>query len=170
MSLKSSRKAIIALSCASLLLLTSCSSIKDMLGISRRSPDEFAVVTRAPLQVPGNLKEVTALPPPQRGAPRPQETDPQLAAKQAIGIPGDADTTASDAEQSLLSKVGGSDPNIRNVVDKEAADAPVNKRPVIKRLLGKPGSDQPAATILIPSEEKDRLQKGLGTETPSKVD
>ena len=161
---------VTALSLAALLLLTSCSSIKDMLGISRRAPDEFSVVTRAPLQVPGNLKEVTALPPPQRGAPRPQETDPQIAAKQAIGIPVEDSGAASSAEQELVSKFGNADPNIRRTVDKEADDAPVYKRPVLKRLLGKPGADQPTASVVVPAEEKERLKQGLPTETPSKVD
>lgn len=150
--------------------LSSCSSIKEQLGLDRRAPDEFAVITRAPLEIPGNLNEVNALPLPQRGAPRPQETDPQIAAKQAIGIPVNTNEVVSSGEQSLLSKVGTADPNIRQIVNKEAADAPVNKRPVIKRLLGKAGSDEPAATILVPAEEKERLKQGATTETPSKVD
>jgi hypothetical protein len=159
-----------ALSCATLLFATSCSNVKEQLGLSRRAPDEFAVITRAPLQVPANLNEVTALPLPQRGGTRPQETDPQIAAKQAIGIPVNENDVASNAEQSLISKIGTADPNIRNVVNKEATEAPTNKRPVIKRLLGKGGEDQPAASVVIPSKEKERLKQGATTETPSKDD
>ena len=158
-----------ALSFATLLFVTSCSSVKEQLGLTRRAPDEFAVITRAPLQVPANLNQITALPLPQRGVARPQEIDPHIAAKQAIGIPTDDNGVASNAEQSLISKVGAADPNIRSVVNKEAAEAPVNKRPVLKRLLGK-GEDLPAASIVVPAKEKERLKQGATTETPSKDD
>lgn len=51
--MKLSKLYILSLSC-SILALTSCSgtSVKDTLGIGRRAPDEFKVVSRPPLSVP----------------------------------------------------------------------------------------------------------------------
>ena len=154
---------------ASTLCLTACEGLKDTLGLTRKTPDEFAVVTRAPLQIPANLNQLNTLPTPQIGAPRPQETDPRLAAKQAIGVNTNAPTAPSNAEQSLLSKVNAGDQNIRGIVDHEAANAGASQRPVIKRIFGKADSE-PAATIVDPAKEKERLLKKSTAATPSKID
>lgn len=50
------------------------------LGVSKNSPDEFAVVSKAPLVLPPDYE----LRPPKPGAERPQETNPTEAAKQAL--------------------------------------------------------------------------------------
>jgi hypothetical protein len=149
--------------------LSGCSSLKDTLGISRKTPDEFAVITRAPLQIPENLNSVSTLPAPQIGAARPQETDPRQLAKQALGVtPGGAPSTSA-AEQSLLSKVGGAEQGIRTTVDREAITEKEEQRPVAKRLLNI-GNDTPPARIVDPVKEKERLQSQSKAETPSKID
>lgn len=152
-----------------LLTLTGCSNLKDTLGISRKMPDEFAVITRAPLQIPANLNEVSSLPAPQVGAPRPQETDPRISAKQALGVNVNSTDSTSAAEQSLLSKVGNSDQNIRRTVDVEAVTEKEEQRPVAKRLLNI-GNDTPPARIVDPVKEKERLQNKSSAKTPSKID
>jgi hypothetical protein len=53
------------------LALTACEQTRQSLGLDRVPPDEFAVVTRAPLSVPPGID----LQPPRPGAPRPQEPD-----------------------------------------------------------------------------------------------
>ena len=40
------------LSIGLMILLTGCSSARDIVGLSKQSPDEFEVVTRAPLSLP----------------------------------------------------------------------------------------------------------------------
>ena len=40
------------LSISLMILLTGCSSARDIVGLSKQSPDEFEVVTRAPLSLP----------------------------------------------------------------------------------------------------------------------
>lgn len=62
-------------------LLTGCEDVKDQLGLSRRTPDEFAVMERAPLEVPQDLSQ---LPQPNPGALRPQETPATQMAKSAV--------------------------------------------------------------------------------------
>ena len=151
-----------------LLTLTACGTVREQLGLTRRTPDEFAVITRAPLQIPTNLNEVTSLPPPQIGAPRPQEVDPRIAAKQALGVPVEQAQTLSASENSLLQKVGQGQNNIRTLVDKEA-EKETQQRPVVQRLMNI-GSDKKAATIVDPALEKERLKQGVQSPTPSKVD
>lgn len=71
------------LSCGLALGLGGCTDPKKALGLSKRSPDEFTVVTRAPLALPPEF----ALRPPQPGVQRPQELGPVEAARQSVFNP-----------------------------------------------------------------------------------
>jgi len=139
---------------ASLLSVTACSQVKKQLGLNRREPDEFAVMTRAPLEMPPSL---TALPVPQPGMPRPQEVSPVVAAQTAIlGQTATSTALESNAESSLLRKAGATEttPNIRALVNKESAEGAEDNRPVAKKLLGlvKKPSDEPATVVDAPAE------------------
>lgn len=57
--------------------LTGCNSARGALGMTKVTPDEFRVVTKAPLVVPPDY----ALRPPALGEPRPQELQPESAAQ-----------------------------------------------------------------------------------------
>ena len=60
--------------------LAGCDSASNALGISKVTPDEFRVVTKAPLVLPPDY----SLRPPAPGEPRPQELQPESAARQAL--------------------------------------------------------------------------------------
>jgi hypothetical protein len=60
--------------------LGGCEGIRDSLGIGKHPPDEFQVVSRAPLSMPPDFN----LRPPQPGVPRPQEGTPRDQAQNAI--------------------------------------------------------------------------------------
>jgi hypothetical protein len=60
--------------------LGGCSGIRDSLGIGKHPPDEFQVVSRAPLSMPPDFN----LRPPQPGVPRPQEGTPRDQAQSAL--------------------------------------------------------------------------------------
>ena len=62
------------------LLLGACESVKEQLSLNKTSPDEFAVVTSAPLSLPPDYK----LRPPDPGAPRPQGISVQERVKAAL--------------------------------------------------------------------------------------
>ncbi|HKS87916.1 MAG TPA: DUF3035 domain-containing protein [Stellaceae bacterium] len=84
------------------LLLPGCSDFRQILGMDRTGPDEFAVESRAPLTVPPDFD----LRPPQPGAARPQEVTAADKAKRAIdtagpGKPGDQATFALKAPSSV---------------------------------------------------------------------
>ncbi len=78
---------IAALAVALPLATGGCSNVKETLGLTKQSPDEFKVVSRAPLSMPPDYN----LRPPTPGAPRPQEGTPRDQAQQAVlGIAPDA--------------------------------------------------------------------------------
>ncbi|MBC6441074.1 MAG: DUF3035 domain-containing protein [Rhodospirillales bacterium] len=72
---------VLPLCAAGLILLGGCSSVRDSLGLDTKAPDEFNVVSRAPLAMPATLG---SLPEPEPGAPRPQEVQPSAQAQYAL--------------------------------------------------------------------------------------
>jgi hypothetical protein len=62
------------------LLISGCSDLKKAIGLEKTSPDEFAVESRAPLEMPPDFD----LRPPQPGASRPQEKSSDKLARQVI--------------------------------------------------------------------------------------
>ncbi len=101
------------------LSLAGCQSTKNALGLNKVVPDEFRVVTKAPLVVPPDY----ALRPPEPGEPRPQELQPESAARQALLGQRDA-VNRSQGEQLFVAQAGGNkaDPLARYVVDDEFGD------------------------------------------------
>jgi len=94
--------------------LAGCQSASHALGMGKVTPDEFRVVTKAPLILPPDY----SLRPPAPGEPRPQELQPESAARQALL--GQRDTEVrSEGERLLAQKAGAekADPLIRYVVD-----------------------------------------------------
>ena len=71
----------LALLCsAGTLLISGCTDLKKAIGLEKSSPDEFAVESRAPLEMPPDFD----LRPPQPGASRPQEKSSNKLARQVI--------------------------------------------------------------------------------------
>ena len=115
------------LSVAVILGLSACSGVKTKLGLTKQSPDEFKVVSQAPLSLPPNF----SLRPPQPGIPRPQEGTTSQQAKNAIFQLDQPEAGTLEAkiqsddrsvgELSLLKAAGAgqSDPNIRRILDAE---------------------------------------------------
>jgi hypothetical protein len=107
---------------ASLLLLglAGCGSdLSRTFGLTRDTPDEFTVTTRAPLSMPPDY----SLRPPQPGASRPQEMSARRAAEadlapQAALSPAPAGVSAG--EQAFLNAAGPpAPPNIRQQVNQD---------------------------------------------------
>jgi hypothetical protein len=117
-SLISLRKSI-SLAAAAILLggLPACSGVRDSLGLSKQAPDEFAVVSNAPLTLPPDF----SLRPPTPGARRPQETPIREQAAETLFQDNQLAGTESTGELALLQQADAleTDPNIRLVVDRE---------------------------------------------------
>jgi len=65
---------------AALLALGACESLSEELGLEKQSPDEFRVVSQAPLSMPPNY----TLAAPNPGETRPQEGTPTDQARTAV--------------------------------------------------------------------------------------
>ena len=112
------RSSVLTIASAALAVvsLSACQHAKDSLGLAKVTPDEFRVVTKAPLVIPPEY----AMRPPAPGEPRPQELQPESAARLAlIGQSQAADR--SEGEKLLVQRAGAdhADPLARYVVDDE---------------------------------------------------
>ncbi len=115
----------IPLAALALALLSGCGDVRRQMGFDKQAPDEFAVVSRAPLSIPPDY----SLRPPQPGATRPQEGSTTEQARQTI-LGGKATLKAtqplvrggrSGGEMAVLKKAGGDDiaADIRRLVNEE---------------------------------------------------
>ncbi|MGF7173445.1 DUF3035 domain-containing protein [Azospirillum doebereinerae] len=145
------------------LALTGCSDVRRSIGLDRQSPDEFSVVSRAPLTLPPSLQ--ANLPKPRPGALRPQDSTPtQVAAGAVFGgsSRGAASPVGKSAgENSLVAQASardGIDPNIRNKVDQETTQLTVADKSWIDSLLFWQTQEKPFS-IVDPSKEQQRLRE-----------
>src|SRR3954468_3592593 len=112
--------------------LAGCASTRNSLGLTKVTPDEFRVVTKAPLVVPPDF----ALRPPAPGKPRPQELQPESAARTALLGQREGEVR-SDGEKMLVAKAGAekADPLIRYVVDDEFGDVAHKEKSFADRVM-----------------------------------
>ena len=106
--------AVSALTVVAAIGLAGCTSTKKALGMDKVVPDEFRVVSKAPLVVPPDY----SLRPPAPGEPRPQELQPESAARAALIGQSNA-AGRSEGEKLLVARAGSdkADPLIRFVDD-----------------------------------------------------
>lgn len=157
------RKTLSACALLSLLALSACGNgdadVKEKLGLKVAPPDEFSVVTRAPLSVPPDY----TLRPPRPGADRPMEISVQSQAKKTVfGVddaasPASAETDATTGE--FMSKLGAStaDPTIRSSLDSEMLALDKKDQPAAEKLLFWK-EKEPRGKALDPVEEQKRLK------------
>jgi len=132
-----------------------CGSLERAAGGTKMAPDEFRVVTKAPLVVPPNY----ALRPPRPGDPRPQELRPDEDARTAL-FGKDIGAQASEGEKLLVTEAGAEsvDPRIRDQIDLESGGLVRKDEGLADRILnfGKKGD---GAVPLDPAAEKARLDR-----------
>ena len=174
--------AAVAAALAAALVLGGCGGARNALGLNRTSPDEFAVVSKAPLVLPPNF----ALRPPMPGAPGPQQLNPGLDAQAALlnrpapvadavaapapSAPDAAFPAVSPGEAALLQAAGAgaADPDVRARIELEAAQIADRGRSFAERVLfwqqpGGPGD------IIDPVAEADRLRAAGAAGLPPNV-
>lgn len=131
------------------LALAGCGGLREDLGLGRNPPDEFAVVDRPPLSMPPDFD----LRPPEPGAPRPQSIDLTQRASDVLfnddksGL--STDNTPSDSEKALLEQTGATkaNPEIRQVVDREASQKVVGSVHLVNKLLWWKKEEKIATTV-----------------------
>ncbi|MGZ9097583.1 MAG: DUF3035 domain-containing protein [Micavibrio sp.] len=144
-------------------LLSACDSAKEQLGLTRSSPDEFAVVKRAPLEMPPEF----TLRPPEPGAPRPQEQATADQARSAILGDASAGQGQTKGEMALLQSADARfNPDIRQIVNEEATRTERKNEPVVKKLLNIGGDSIPPATVIDPQAEAERLKRNAAEGRP----
>jgi hypothetical protein len=150
-----------------------CDGVRQTLGIDKSPPDEFRIVSRAPLALPPDF----ALRPPQPGAPRPQEQSQNQRARQAVigggpqaaqpggrgGAPGaGGPAAASPGETAFLARSGAAqaDPTIRDTVNRESGQPSETDDTLLERLMfGRSNREQ----LVDPSRESQRLREAQAT-------
>lgn len=139
--------------------LAGCSAAGRALGLTKVTPDEFRVVTKAPLTVPPDY----SLRPPAPGEPRPQELQPESAARAALLGSREAESR-SDGEKLLASKAGAdkADPLVRYVVDDEFGDL-AHKEPSFADRVMFWRKDKPET-------QGSQTAKATGADTPAPID
>ena len=112
--------------------LAGCQSTSKALGLAKITPDEFKVVTKAPLVVPPDY----ALRPPAPGEPRPAELEPDSASRASAQARVLA-AERSEGEKVLVAKAGANnaDPLVRYVVDDEFGDVAHKEKSFADRVM-----------------------------------
>jgi hypothetical protein len=160
-----------------------CEDVRRTLGIEKSPPDEFRIVSRAPLSLPPDF----ALRPPQPGAPRPQEQTQSNRARDAVigraaaqpngrngtarpggASPGGASPgaagpgAASPGEAAFLARSGAgqADPTIRDTVNRESGQPGESDDTLLERLMfGRSNRE----ALVDPDRESQRLREAQAT-------
>jgi hypothetical protein len=156
--------------------------VRQALGMTKRSPDEFQVVAHAPLTLPPDYN----LRPPEPGAPRPQEGTARDQAQTALYSNGSGSSTGlstgssfstdlgasggsaqSTGEAALLQNAGatGLDSDIRAQIDAETASQLERDQTLIERLVFW-RNPEPYGTVVDPVAETERLRENQALGKP----
>ncbi|MFH1806981.1 MAG: DUF3035 domain-containing protein [Pseudomonadota bacterium] len=150
------------------LAVSGCESARETFGLNKQSPDEFQVVSRAPLSLPPDF----TLRVPDPGAARPQTgTTTDQARRILTGQSSDTvvrdinEANRSNGEVALLSQSGAqfADPAIRTTVDRETSIFIKENESVVDSLLF--WQEKPEfGTMVDPAAEAQRIrdQQALG--------
>ena len=157
------------------LALTGCEAARESFGFNKQAPDEFSVVTRAPLVVPPDF----GLRPPQPGAQRPQEKPVVERARETVLGKSAAEqqfaTTSgaqplSEGERALLTQAEALkvDPSIRQTVDRESSLLAEANSDFIDRLIFWQKAEPPGM-VVDPTKESQRIRQAVAMgESPTK--
>lgn len=143
------------------LALAGCSDVRRSIGLDRQSPDEFTVVSRAPLTLPPSMAN---LPKPRPGAARPQDATPQQMAAGAVfggSSRGSAKPVGNSAGESALVAQAGSkgiDPNVRAKVDQETTQLIIADKSWVDSILFWQTQEIPFS-VVDPAKEQQRLRE-----------
>ncbi len=132
-----------------------CASMQRSLGAVRTAPDEFRVVTQAPLTLPPDY----SLRPPRPGETRPEELQPSQDARAAL-FGQEIARDASQGERTLVANAGAEavDPNIRDTIDYEGQGVVRRNEDFVNRILAFGGSGAAPSAPLNAQDEAERLE------------
>ena len=154
------------------LFTNGCEGTREAMGIGKQSPDEFAVVTRAPLTMPPDY----GLRPPRPGAKRPQEKTVTETARERLVGRGGSKTVRRNSDDSstleavLLSKAGATNPDseIRRTINKESSILAMEDNSFADRLIFWQKRMSRAARIDAAAEKKRLKENAALGDAPTK--
>lgn len=144
---------------AGLPLLAGCQGLREAAGLTKESPDEFAVVTKAPLIVPPDFN----LHPPSPGAAPLNQQDPTSVAQSTLFNSSDPATVAqgmrgnfTPGEKMLLANAGvqNADPTIRGNLQSDYGSMQGADPAFTTRVLS--GATNSTASVKKPAVKKSR--------------
>ncbi len=147
--------------------LYGCDTVKSIAGMQKQVPDEFEVVTRAPLSLPPDF----GLRSPEPGAERPQDVKPRDEARTILlrnSSSGDQTKIQeavksgrfSAGEAAILARAGAVnvDPGIRQTINSESSALADESNTITSKLLFWQDKPQPG-TVVDPSKESRRIRE-----------
>ena len=159
---------------AAALALAGCTDFKRAIGMEKVIPDEFAVVSRAPLAIPPDY----ALRPPRVGN-GPEQANPTDQARETVFRAGDTANAQpvaaaprpnmSAGEQDLLRQAGATNTpsDIRQTVDADPTEGVPFDRALVDKLLFWSGPTTPPSTdTLNPGQEISRIRVAQSVARP----
>jgi len=164
-----------AVACVALLAvaLSACGGVREQLGFVVEAPNEFNVVTRAPLQMPPTLDE---LPEPDPGKPRPVELQPSEQAQVALFGRVLGDGRLSTGEEILVAEATAAalaeseqieiDPDIRGIVDDEHIYI-LNDSTWLEDINPVTDRGDPTEVLIDVAKERERLQTNAALGLPA---
>ena len=152
-----------------LLAITACAGgFRNAAGLSRIPPDEFKVVSNAPLTVPPEF----ILRPPVPGAKRPQEVDVQQQAKSILfeSSSKNENSDESKSESIFLKKADAqtADPDIRNLLTQEEVDSAKveKKKGFFDKMMSFASKNPDKDTVVNAAKEKERIETNKKEDKP----
>jgi len=141
---------------------------REAIGIDRAPPDEFAVLTRAPLAIPPGF----GLRPPRPGTPRPQEREVKDEARNVLFRRANTDRASdgaspSSGEQALLGHAGARNAkaSIRSEVDNESDQIADAGRGFVDKLVFWRATEAPGE-VIDATAESQRLRSNAALGSP----
>ena len=146
------------------ILLIGCSSARDIVGLGKQSPDEFEVVTRAPLSLPPDYGLRVPIP----NISRTQEKSVRDSADDLISSRGSSSRqklsrrnrlgATSPAEDAILGRAQArsSDDSIRAKISSDNKTISGTDKKLIDKIIFWQGAEKPGA-ILDPEKESKRI-------------
>ncbi|OFW69850.1 MAG: hypothetical protein A2065_02405 [Alphaproteobacteria bacterium GWB1_45_5] len=139
-----------------LLMLTSCSSFKEKIGITHYAPNEFETVQNEPLEIPPSLNIEN----PEEGPYKRKKSTAEKARGLLIPASKALPASSSDhkAEQILLEKIGSDkrNPNIRRAIDRDNHAEPTMQEKIQRTLVFWKKPEK--GTIIDPRKEQEKLE------------
>ena len=150
--------------------LTGCGEVRSMLGQNKQSPDEFAVLSQAPLSIPPNF----TLRAPEPGAKRPKKTSKRSDIKRIVLKSEAANAMnptpiigGASGEKSLRNLLGTSSakPDIRRLLNEENKELIYTDQRFINKLLKWP-SGSATRSLIDAASESERIKTNLDSGKP----